>query len=62
MIVTHGGHAGGYSLYLQDGRIHWTYNFLGAQITTISSDEPLHPDRARSSWRSHRPDASKATS
>ena len=32
MIVTHGAHSGGYALYLQDGRIHWTYNFLGAQL------------------------------
>jgi arylsulfatase len=43
VIVTHGAHSGGYSLYLQDGRIHWTYNFLGAQITTISSDDALPP-------------------
>jgi arylsulfatase len=42
VLVTHGGHAGGYALYLQDRRIHWTYNFLGAQHTTISS-EPLEP-------------------
>jgi arylsulfatase len=41
VLVSHGGHAGGYSLYLQDRRIHWTYNFLGAQLTTISSEEPL---------------------
>ena len=41
MIVTHGGGAGGYALYLQDGRLHWTYNRLGAAITTISSDEEL---------------------
>jgi arylsulfatase len=43
VIVTHGAHSGGYSLYLQDGRIHWTYNFLGAQYTTISSEDPLPP-------------------
>src|SRR4029079_12889046 len=41
VIVSHGGGAGGYSLYLQDGRVHWTYNWLGARITTVSSDEDL---------------------
>ena len=43
VIVTQGGHAGGYALYLQDRRIHWTYNFLGTQITTVSSEEQLEP-------------------
>jgi arylsulfatase len=43
VLCSMGGHAGGYSLYLQDGRIHWTYNFVGAHVTTISSDAPLPP-------------------
>jgi arylsulfatase len=43
VIVTNGSQTGGYSLYLQGGRIHWTYNFLGFQITTISSEEPIGP-------------------
>ena len=38
VLVTHGGASGGYALYLQDGRLHWTYNRLGAEITTVSSD------------------------
>jgi arylsulfatase len=41
VIVTHGGGAGGYALYLQDGRVHWTYNWLGARITTVSGEEAL---------------------
>ena len=45
VIVTHGGGAGGYALYLQGGRLHWTYNRLGAAITTISSDEELPSGR-----------------
>ena len=56
VIASHGGGAGGYSMYLQDGRLHWTYNWLGAQITTISCEDTLpagpvharrdvHPDR-----------------
>jgi arylsulfatase A-like enzyme len=45
VIVSHGGGAGGYSLYLQDRRVHWTYNWLGAQVTTVSSDEDLPAGR-----------------
>jgi arylsulfatase len=41
VIATHGGHAGGYSLYVQGGRLHFTYNFLGATITTVSAEEDL---------------------
>ena len=43
VIVTHGSAAGGYALYVQGGRLHWTYNWLGAQITTVSSEEQLPP-------------------
>jgi arylsulfatase len=48
VIVSNGSAAGGYSLYVQDRRLHWTYNWLGAQITTVSSDEelPTGPCRA----------------
>ena len=45
VIMSHGGGAGGYALYLQDRRLHWTYNWLGAQVTTISSEEPLPAGR-----------------
>ena len=45
MIVTHGGASGGYALYLQGGRLHWTYNWLGAELTTISSESDLPAGR-----------------
>jgi arylsulfatase len=41
VIASHGGHAGGYALYVQGGRLHFTYNFLGATITTVSAEEDL---------------------
>ena len=41
VVVSHGGAAGGYALYLQDRRLHWTYNLLGARVTTITSDAEL---------------------
>ena len=41
VIISHGGGAGGYALYLQGRRLHWTYNWLGARVTTVSSDDDL---------------------
>jgi len=41
IIVGHGGHSGGYALYLRDRRLHWVNNFLGAQITTVSAEVDL---------------------
>jgi arylsulfatase A-like enzyme len=41
VIVSHGGTGGGYLLYLLDGRLHYTYNMLGFQVTTIASDVPV---------------------
>ena len=63
VIVTHGGAAGGYALYLQDGGLHWTYNWLGARVTTISSESALPPDACTVAHDVHaRPVASRATS
>ncbi|MGH2784423.1 MAG: arylsulfatase, partial [Actinomycetota bacterium] len=41
ILVAHGGHAGGYALYLARRRLHYVYNFLGAEITTISASVEL---------------------
>ena len=43
VIVAHGCHAGGYVVYLRDRRLHYTYNFVGTEITTISAGSDL-PD------------------
>ena len=37
MIVAHGCHAGGYVVYVQGRRLHYVYNFVGTEITTISA-------------------------
>jgi arylsulfatase len=52
VIVAHGGHAGGYALYLSGRRLHYTYNFLGSQITTISAsvELPAGPVVARAAF------------
>jgi arylsulfatase A-like enzyme len=38
VLFAHGGVAGGHSLYLQGGRLHYVYNWLGERIQKISSD------------------------
>ena len=43
VIVGHGGHSGGYALYVADRRLHWVNNLLGFQVTTIAADAEL-PD------------------
>jgi arylsulfatase len=37
VLVAQGGRFGGYALYVQDGRVHYTYNFAGLDETTVSS-------------------------
>jgi len=41
VIVAHGSHAGGYALYIAGRRLHYVYNFLGAEITTASASVEL---------------------
>jgi arylsulfatase len=37
VLVAQGGRFGGFSLYVQGGRAHYTYNFAGLDETTVSS-------------------------
>jgi arylsulfatase A-like enzyme len=41
VIIAHGGHCGGYALYLAGRRLHYVNNLLGAEITTISASVEL---------------------
>jgi arylsulfatase A-like enzyme len=41
VLFSHGGVAGGHSLYVKDGRLHYVYNWLGERVQTVSSPEPL---------------------
>jgi arylsulfatase A-like enzyme len=41
VIVSHGSGAGGYVMYLLGGRLHYAYNMLGLEITTVTASEPL---------------------
>mgnify|MGYP000165094174 CR=1 FL=1 len=41
MIVTQGGLEGGYGLYLRNGKVNFTYNFLGTERFEFSSKAPV---------------------
>jgi hypothetical protein len=38
VIVAHGGHAGGYALFVNEGRLHFTYNYVATEITTVTAE------------------------
>jgi hypothetical protein len=46
VIVAAGGYFAGLSLYLQEGRPKFTYNYFGSKYTTIEGQEPLKPGKA----------------
>ena len=43
VIACQGGAAGGWSLYIFGGRLHYVYNFLGNASTTVSAEVALPP-------------------
>ena len=40
-LFAHGSRFGGHALYVKDNRLHYTYNFVGDEITTIAADREL---------------------
>jgi arylsulfatase len=48
-LVCHGSHAGGYTVFLRNGRLHFTYNHLGTTLTTVAAEVglPIGPVEAR---------------
>jgi arylsulfatase A-like enzyme len=45
VLFAHGGVAGGHALYVQSGRLHYVYNWLGERIQKISSDVEVEPGK-----------------
>jgi arylsulfatase len=45
VLLAQGGRFGGYSLYVQDGALRYTYNFAGLEQTTVVSPRPLGAGR-----------------
>ncbi|SUD48535.1 Arylsulfatase [Nocardia otitidiscaviarum] len=41
VLFAHGGRLGGHTLFLQDGRLYYVYNFLGEEEQTIRSEQPI---------------------
>ncbi|OBG28585.1 arylsulfatase [Mycobacterium sp. 852002-51057_SCH5723018] len=41
VLFKHGGAHGGHVLFVQDGRLHYVYNFLGEDQQTLSSSGPV---------------------
>ncbi|HSK15052.1 MAG TPA: hypothetical protein VK915_02690 [Gaiellaceae bacterium] len=41
VLFAHGGSAGGHSLYVKDGRLHYVYNRLGERVQHVVSEEPV---------------------
>jgi len=47
VLTAHGGRYGGYSLFLDKGRLSFTYNLTPAHVTRVQSPEPLAAGRHR---------------
>ncbi|MGW5381032.1 arylsulfatase [Nocardia sp. NPDC003963] len=60
VLFAHGGRLGGHTLFVQDGRLQYVYNFLGEEQQTIVSDCPVplgdHIFGIRYERRGNRPD------
>jgi arylsulfatase len=41
VIVAHGGHAGGYVLFVEEGRLQFNYNYVATEITTVIAEVTL---------------------
>ncbi len=46
VILAQGGRFAGWSLYVKDGKPTYTYNWVGLEHYTVSSDSPLPPGKA----------------
>jgi arylsulfatase len=43
VLLCQGSAAGGYSLFVKDGRLHYVHNYVGRSLHKVSSPEPLPP-------------------
>ena len=41
VIITQGGSTGGWTLYANEGKLKYCYNFLGVDLYMITADEPI---------------------
>jgi arylsulfatase len=45
VLVAQGGRFGGYSLFVQDERVHYACNFAGVEVATVESEATIAPGR-----------------
>jgi len=45
VIFAHGGVSGGHSLYVKDGRLRYTFNWVGTKLQDVVADRDLDPGR-----------------
>ena len=41
VLACHGSNVGGYVLFVQDGKLHYVHNYVGAEELVVSSDSPV---------------------
>lgn len=41
VLLCHGGNTGGYSFYVQGGKLHYVHNYVGAQLFHVESNEGI---------------------
>lgn len=47
VIVAEADVMGGFSLYLEDGKLRYTYSFLGIKVDTVTASEKLPTDKVK---------------
>ena len=45
VLFSHGSNVGGYTLFVQDGKLHYVHNYVGAKELHVSSSEPIPAGR-----------------
>jgi arylsulfatase len=45
VIICQGGDFGGWSFYMMDGMLHYTYNWVGLEFFTVKSTKPIAPGK-----------------
>ena len=43
VLYAHGGVAGGHSLYIKDGRLHYAFNWIGTELRTVVAERDIAP-------------------
>jgi arylsulfatase A-like enzyme len=46
VLICHGSNAGGYTLFVKDGRLHYVHNYVGVREFHVASDQPVPSGKA----------------